>query len=275
MKVRKGDYNTNSQPSEKVDWRSACQSMLSLPAARYPLDILLNAAADENAIWFNLPSFSTFLASLCSCGWLHSEISMQEATRLKAHAACVLALLQHALCVILLGCDPSLSSPHRTLFASPDCSCFLPLAGANSSARCFTCGRDPIVHVFPQVVGVASDEFLLELCRVGSVGWDPHQFMKAVHQRPHLGVRTGAAYSEADVLQSQALFEEHARQLLQGGVINCQECRNVTLLFQQKFHQKFWFSMAGKCSRCWINGGRNFNAYAAILSSLLDLFHLP
>ena len=89
------------------------------------------------------------------------------------------------LCVILLGRHPSFLSPQRNFFCLS--TLFIFLASLNSSTRCFTGGRDAIEHA----IGVASNEFLLELCRAGSIGWDRHPFAKDVHQKPYLGARTG------------------------------------------------------------------------------------
>lgn len=187
---------------------------------------------DEAALWFRLPSLCSFVANLCSCSWLGEHT--QRADELKQAAASALRLVQHALCVLLLGCDPRMPAPQITMFPKTllnPCECFLPFV-LGPNARCFTCCRDTAEHALHQFDAsvTPSDDFFVELCRVGSVGWDSHAFMHAVHGRTHLGTRTKKhAYTAKEAQQSQDMFKEHLRQLLQGGPINCQECLSVTV----------------------------------------------
>ena len=69
----------------------------------------------------------------------------------------------------------------------------------------------------------ASSDFLVELCRVGSVGWHSHPYMEQVHGRTHLGV----SFSEAEVANSHALYAQHVRPLLKSEAVNCEHCRDV------------------------------------------------
>ncbi len=114
--------------------------------------------------------------------------------------------MQHALCVLLLGCDPSLPATQCSLFSCVECPCLLPhfvgqaKAGAKdaeatdvvksmdkhlAAALCFKCGRAASLHALParDPLGAAADGFLVELCRVGSVGWQSHAFTHAVYDR--------------------------------------------------------------------------------------------
>ena len=170
---------------------------------------------DEAALWFRLPSLCSFLASLCSCSWLGEH--SQRADELKQAAASALLLVQHALCVLLLGCDPSFPAPQRTLLAHRECDCFLPLVRGNTK-RCSTCGRHSEDHELPPCSSSTPTEFLVELCRVGSVGWQSHDFMEAVfgkdkqgRPRTHLGEQFAAEHID----ESHRLYEQHVRPLLE------------------------------------------------------------
>ena len=225
--VRQGKYDITSPKGkvEKVDWKRACAAMLALPADKSSVP-LNRGDADDSALWFNLPAVCSFLANLCSCSWLGGALDdPNDADLVKAAAASVLRLVQHALCVLLLGCDPASPAPQLTLLASAECPCFLPLVGEKSVARCFTCGREETFHTLPQrdPLVAASSDFLVELCRVGSVGWHSHPYMEQVHGRTHLGV----SFTEAEVANSHTLYAQHVRPLLEGGAVDCERCRDV------------------------------------------------
>jgi hypothetical protein len=232
--VHKGKYDKLSAQgkAEAVDWKKACTAILALPAVGP--GVSLNCGdADEAALWFNLPAVCSFLANLCRCSWLSGALDdPADAGRVKDVAASALCLVQHALCVLLLGCDPAKPAPQCTLFFSADCSCFLPLVGEKSAVHCFTCGREEALHTLPEChsSSTKSTDFLVELCRVGSVGWDSHKFMKAVYGRTHLGVNNfGENFSEANVDESHRLYEQHIRPLLYGGTVDSQCFRDFTL----------------------------------------------
>lgn len=65
--------------------------------------------------------------------------------------------------------------------------------------------------------------FLLDLCRVGSVGWHPHKFMEVVHGRTHLG----KSFTAVDVPESHALYKEHLRPLLETEQVDCEYFLNM------------------------------------------------
>jgi hypothetical protein len=240
--VRHGKYDVVSSKTStiKVDWAAACADMLALPAAK-PTAPLNRGDADEGALWFNLPALCSFLANLCSCVWLCDVLGNHaDSAALQAAAASALSLIQHALCVLLLGCDPALPAPQSTLFSSADCPCFLPIVGSEgksgdrqnkigkcATARCFNCGRDGTLHTLRQYspAHAAPDDFLVELCRVGSVGWDPHLFMGAVHGRTHLGVEFTAAH----IGESQRLYEQYLGALLDGTAVDNDRYLEMTL----------------------------------------------
>ena len=225
--VRQGKYDALSAKGSvvKVDWSSACAAILAGPAAKPKLP-LNRGDADDAALWFHLPAVCSFAANLCSCEWLGDILGNQsDAARVKQAAASVLCLLQHALCVLLIGCDPALPAPQSTLFSSSDCPCFLPLvcsegkagdkqkrAGRCAVVRCFNCSREGALHALRprNPAAAAPSDFLVELCRVGSVGWESHGFMHAVYGRTHLGVEFNASRIE----QSHSLYEQHVGALL-------------------------------------------------------------
>jgi hypothetical protein len=132
-----------------------------------------------------------------------------------------------------LGCDPANAAPQSTLFSSAECSCFVPLvcgegkAGdkqkrvcRRASAPCFNCGRDGALHALRTC---DSSDFLEELCRVGSVGWEPHAFMQAAYGRTHLGVEFNAAQIE----QSHALYLQHVSALLGNALPGTRHCADL------------------------------------------------
>jgi GTPase SAR1 family protein len=217
--VRKGRYNISKG---KVDWKKACTAMLSLHVDK-PSTPLNRGDADDSALWFNLPAVCSFLSSVCSCSWLDEEVEIpNDALKVKSAAACVLRLVQHALCVLLLGCDPAFHAPQVTLFASADCTFFLPLVGEKSVARCFTCGRLDTEHTLLKP-DPPSETFLVELCRVGSVGWHSHKYMDSIHGRTHLGV----TFNEKELPTSLQLYEQHVRSILDDDSTGCHCCRDA------------------------------------------------
>jgi hypothetical protein len=231
--VRQGKYDVLSARAnvEKVDWKRACMTMLALPAAK--TNIPLNRGdADDSALWFNLPAVCSFLANVCSCKWLGDVLGNHaDAASLKQAAASVLNLIQHALCVLLLGCDPAYCAPQSMLLSTTECPCFLPLVGCEGNAgdkqkkigkcaitRCFHCGRDGTLHALRQHRPSSPPplDFLVELCRVGSVGWEAHAYMEAVHGRTHLGVEFTAAH----ISESHRLYEQYLSALLFGTAVD-------------------------------------------------------
>jgi hypothetical protein len=231
--LRQGKYDCLSAKGnvQKVDWKKACSAILC-PLPTVKSVVTLNRGdADDSALWFNLPAVCSFLANLCNCGWLGDALGCSDSARVKQAAAAALTLMQHALCVLLLGCDPDLPPPQSTLMSSAECRSFLPLVGCEGKAGdkqkknskcvaacCFNCGRDGTLHMLrPRGSwGFAPPvSFLLELCRLGSVGWAPHAFMGAVYGRTHLGVE----FSAAQIVESQRMYDDHLRALLFGGVV--------------------------------------------------------
>jgi hypothetical protein len=285
-KVSKGDFDQTSKgKAESVNWVMASVAMLDLPAN--PTVPLTYFEPDDAAPWFNFPGVCSFLANLCSCQSKHFGGNDRP---VKAAAASALRLVQHALCVLLLGCDPASPAPQCTLLASAECSCFLPhvvvghgkgkeqnngetgqrktrdVVPGNSggggmggktphvvgpaasatasekkerknhlriidhhlaSAQCFTCGRAASLHALPprDPSGAVADDFLVELCRLGSVGWQSHAFMDAVYGRGHLGVE----FDEQHINDSHLLYEQHLRLLLFGGTAESERCRDLTV----------------------------------------------
>jgi hypothetical protein len=96
-----------------------------------------------------------------------------------------------------------------------------------AAALCFKCGRAASLHALPprDPLGAAADGFLVELCRVGSVGWQSHAFMHAVYGRRHLGVQ----FTEKDVDESHRLYEQHVRPLLYGGSVDSERCKDMAV----------------------------------------------
>ena len=88
--------------------------------------------------------------------------------------------LLHALCYFA-GVSPIVSFSSAQFFASLDCSYFWPLTLPPAASPAAVMQSSTF---FSQGIGVASDEFLLELCRAGSIGRDRHPFTKDVHQKP-------------------------------------------------------------------------------------------
>jgi hypothetical protein len=96
-----------------------------------------------------------------------------------------------------------------------------------AAALCFKCGRAASLHALParDPLGAAADGFLVELCRVGSVGWESHAFMHAVYDRRHLGVQ----FTEKDVDESHRLYEQHVRLLLYGGSVDIERFKDLAV----------------------------------------------
>jgi len=227
-RVRQGDFDEKSTKgkAENVDWKGACSFILDLPAVK-PTSSLNRGDADDAALWFNLPAVCSFLSNLCSCPGIVSD-DAAIAGRVKDAAASALRLVQHALCVLLLGCDPASLASQITLFRSSTCGCFLPLVREQAaSSSCLTCSRDVSEHALPQLnpSGAADHDFLVELCRVGSVGWQSHAYMKAVYDRTHLGEQFAAEHID----ESHRLYEQHVRPLLFGGTVDNERCRDLTV----------------------------------------------
>jgi len=236
-RVHQGDFDIISAKgkAENVDWKKACSVILDLPAVK-PNVSLNRGEADDAALWFNLPAVCSFLSNLCSCscpGIFSDDAAI--AGRVKGSAASALCLVQHALCVLLLGCDPASPSPQITLFRSPICDCFLPLVREKAACTsCLTCSRDVSEHPLPQrnPSGAAADDFLVELCRVGSVGWQSHDFMEAVYGKDKKGrprTHLGKKFTAKHIDESHRLYEQHVRPLLCGGAVGSERCRDLTV----------------------------------------------
>jgi hypothetical protein len=247
LRVRQGDFDRKSAKGkvENVDWKRVCSAILDLPAVK-PTAPLNRGDADDTALWFNLPAVCSFLSNLCSCSF--PKIVFDDAAipgRVKDAAASALCLVQHALCVLLLGCDPASPAPQCTLFGK--CPCFLPLVVGQAEAdskeekadhirkiemklaavRCFKCGLTASEHTLPQrdSCDASADNFLMELCRVGSVGWLSHDYMKAVYGRTHLGEQ----FLPEHIDESHRRYEQHVHPLLYGGTVDSERCRELTL----------------------------------------------
>jgi hypothetical protein len=215
-----------SRRVEGIDWKGAFAAMpdASSVQASGPLN---RGDADDTAMWFNLPAVCSFLANLSSCRWPSDSFDdPASATAVKDAAVSALCLIQHALCVLLLGCDPALPAPQCTLLTSAECLCFLPLVVENCAVRCINCGRDDTLHTLPQhdSSGAVAEDFLVELCRVGSVGWQSNGFVNAVYNRTHLGV----SFTEENVDELHRLYEQLLRSLLHGGA-DSEHCHDLTV----------------------------------------------
>ena len=92
--------------------------------------------------------------------------------------------------------------------------------------ECQVLGGAASLHALPprDPLGAAHG-FLVELCRVGSVGWQSHDFMEAVYGRTHLGVN----FTKENVGESHRLYEQHLSALLYGGAVDSERCRDLTV----------------------------------------------
>jgi serine/threonine protein kinase len=224
-RVRQGDFDVYSAKGKVdcVDWKRVCAAILDLPVVK-PAERFNRVEADDAAaLWFNLPAVCSFLSNMCTYGAF--DVVEADASRVKYAAASALRLVQHALCVLLLGCDPALPAPQITLFRSSDCHCFFPVVCEKMDVfrekmdpSCLTCGRDASVHFLrPNNPSVAvAEDFLVELCRVGSVGWIPWTYMEAVYGRRHLG----RMFTSDAVGESHQLYLQHVLPVLYGEVVD-------------------------------------------------------
>jgi hypothetical protein len=157
----------------------------------------------SESFWFPFPRFLFFLTKLC---WMQTKVP--ECIR-KISESCALAIF-NVLCALLfdLPADTILGS---SLLCASNCRGFLPCNIGTERQRnfvCVMCRRPACEHVLQHTGKPLRDmpvEFLKLICRVGSIGWAPHEFMKIIHGTENLGRK----FAEEFIVHSQHLYRQH------------------------------------------------------------------
>jgi hypothetical protein len=121
---------------------------------------------------------------------------------------CISAIFQE-ICAVLFDL-PDGTNLSASILSATGCPGYLP-CNVGSKKQCLLCQQLPAEHKLRHACKEFEDlkalpeDFLKLLCRVGSIGWDSHDFMVLVHGRKHLG----HAFVRDHIADSQRLYRQH------------------------------------------------------------------
>ena len=185
-----------------------------------------STAEAQVELWTVLPQMLSFCASIAAS----APTLCAKNEPLVGSCRSLIAAAQHALCDIFFGYSGigTRTPPQQLLFANDACPLgLLCLAVANvakadvlnwGNARCANCRNPAEQHALavslegPKSPG--KELFLRALCRVGSIGWDSHQFMAFVHSErvvpghPERGANL-ASFSQSTCEESLKTYTVH------------------------------------------------------------------
>ena len=222
-------YNSQTEPRIKL---SELKSRFKCAIEGYGAS---SKCPPDFPLWTVLPQLLSFAASI-ACSTLSRNL-VDECRQ-------VISAVQHALCSIFFKYSSSLGSvaPQQLLFK--DCPngllCATELINKKSEdklhwmdVRCVTCGRlveDHVLrfsHAELQSPGQEQEQFVRALCRIGSIGWHSHEFMRFVHEFPNLAILSEKSCAESlkmygDHISSSCLSDASA-------ATSCKKCKPYSL----------------------------------------------
>ena len=121
---------------------------------------------------------------------------------------CISAIFQ-VICAVLFDL-PDGANLSASILSATGCPGYLP-CNVGTKKQCLLCQQPPAEHKLRHACKDIKDlkalpkDFLKLVCRVGSMGWDAHDFMVLVHGRKHLG----QAFVRDHIGESQRLYRQH------------------------------------------------------------------
>ena len=121
---------------------------------------------------------------------------------------CISAILQ-VICAVLFDL-PDGANLSASILSATGCPGYLP-CNVGTKKQCLLCQQPPAEHTLQHACKEFKDlkalpkDVLKLVCRVGSMGWDAHEFMVLVHGRKHLG----QAFVRDHIGESQRLYRQH------------------------------------------------------------------
>ena len=173
-----------------------------------PIQQAFNDLHNSESFWFPFLRFLFFLTNLCCM----KDVPLPVAAMSQK---CTSAVFQ-VLCSMLFDLPADLDL-NASLLSAPDCPGYLPCnVGTKKDSKivCLQCRRPSIDHALQhtgkevQDLSAMPEEYLKLVCRVGSIGWASHDFMKLVHGTGHLG----KSFSSHHVEETRQLYRQHIQQ---------------------------------------------------------------
>jgi hypothetical protein len=181
--------------------RSESSSLLQSGGATTPLKLEFLKRHNSESFWFPFPRFILFLTNLCCMKDVPQQIETMS-------RMCISAIFQ-VICAVLFDL-PDGTNLSASILSATGCPGYLP-CNVGTKKQCLLCQQPPAEHKLRHACKKIEDlkalpeDFLKLFCRVGSIGWDSHDFMVLVHGRQHLG----RAFAREHIVESQLLYRQH------------------------------------------------------------------